>query len=372
MANGLIFFPKMENLESNQNQSSKIWSTQFFKHLPFLALGVLSWLGFSYLFLLFIKLNQSRTIYDFPWHYDAPIWQFKQGLMGATIMIFVKWKFGLLSDKSKNLFRDFIILVLLIPFNAVLTTSYYQFINGSGYSGRNAAVEYNLVLGSLSGVIMQTFVAMTCIGYFYLSLVKQTKEKLISLQQAKSEMELKTLRQNLEPHFLFNNLNVLSSLIESNPTRANEFLSKMSEIYRYILQAQNTEFVPLKDEIEFAKDYVYLLKERFGAAYDFDWQIAEENLNGRMIVPVSLQSLIENAVKHNAGNPENPLQIAIKMENEYLLVENDMRKKNLTFQTNRSGLENLQTRYAFLTEKPLEITQSNSLFKVKLPLLHAE
>lgn len=362
----------MQKQQNNLNLLCKIRSAEILKHLPFLILGILSWLGFSYLFLLFIKLNQSRTIYDFPWHDDAPIWQFKQGLMGAIIMILIKWEFGLLSEKSKNLFSDFIILILLIPFNAVLTTSYYQFIDGSGYSGRNAAVEYNLVVGSLSGVIMQTFVAMTCIGYFYLSLVTKTNEKLAAAQQAKTEMELKTLRQNIEPHFLFNNLNVLSSLIESNPTRANEFLSKMSQIYRYILRSQAAEFVPLKDEIEFAKDYIFLLKERFGAAYDFDWQVREENLNGQMIVPVSLQSLIENAVKHNAGNPENPLQIAIKLENEYLTVENEMREKFLTFQTNKSGLENLRNRYAHLTEKQLEIVQNDLFFKVRLPLLHAE
>ncbi len=362
----------MQRLKNNRNLLDKIKSTQFLKHLPFLVLGILSWLGFSYLFVLYTKMGLSRSIYNFPWHSDAPIWVFRECLMGASITVFVKWKFGLLTETSKSFFRDFLILICLIPINAFLIKAFHMLVLGVTYTAGERPIEYDWVMGFLSGCIAQTFVSMICIGYFYLTLVNKTKERLFAAQQAKAEMELKTLRQNIEPHFLFNNLNVLSSLIESNPARANEFLSKMSEIYRYILQSQNVEFVPLKDEIEFAKDYIYLLKERFGTAYNFDWQIAEEKLNGQMIVPVALQSLIENAVKHNAGNPENPLPITIKLVNEQLTVENEMREKHLTFQTNKSGLENLRNRYAFLTEKPLEITQNASLFKVKLPLIYIE
>ena len=358
--------------KSNQSWSEKISSTQTLKHLAFFGLGCLSWLGFSYLYSFTVKILESGSIYKYTWTSDTPKWFFLFCIIGAFILILTKWIFGLLTENSKSVFRDFLILILLIPFNSILIIGFLTFVLRGSASGGNKPIEYDLVAGFLIGFMIQMFVAMTCIGYFYLNLVNTTKERLIAAQQAKMAMELKTLRQNIEPHFLFNNLNVLSSLIESNPMRANDFLSKMSEIYRYILQSQNTEFVLLKDEIKFAKDYIYLLKERFGTAYDFDWQIREEKLNGQMIVPVSLQSLIENAVKHNAGNPEKPLQIAIKLENEYLTVENEMREKLLTFQTNKSGLENLKNRYAFLTEKPLEITQNASLFKVKLPLLHAE
>lgn len=358
--------------KGNQSWSEKIWSTQTLKHLAFFGLGCLSWLGFSYLYSFTLKILESGSIYKYTWTSDTPIRFFLLCLIGAFILILTKWTFGLLTENSKSVFRDFLILILLIPFNSILIIGFLTFALKGSASGGNKPIEYDLVAGFLIGCMIQMFVAMTCIGYFYLNLVNTTKERLIAAQQAKSEMELKTLRQNIEPHFLFNNLNVLSSLIESNPARANEFLSKMSEIYRYILQAQNAELVPIKDELEFAQKYVFLLKERFGAAYNFDWQIDRKKLNGQMIVPVSLQSLIENAVKHNSGDPENPLSVVIKLENEYLAVENEMREKQLTFQTNKSGLENLQTRYAFLTKKTLEITRTDSFFKVKLPLLHAE
>ena len=288
--------------------------------------------------------------------------------MGAMLLIAAKYFFNLLTEKSRSLIRDFTILILLIPVNSVLITAFHFFVLGVTYSDTRA-VEYDLVMGFLHGFVLQTFVAMTCIGYFYLTLVNRTNEKLAAAQRAKTAMELKTLQQNIEPHFLFNNLNVLSALIESDPAKANEFLDKLAELYRYILQTQNVETVPIKDELEFARNYIFLLKERFGAAYSFEWQIVENELNGQLIVPVALQTLLENAVKHNAGNHENPLRISVKMEKNFLSVENEIREKNLTFETNKTGLQNLQTRYAFLTDAPVEISQNEQIFKVSLPLL---
>ncbi len=354
---------------NNQTSSDKIRSTQFLKHSAFFGLGCLSWLGFSYLFVLYIKIPQGRSIYNFPWSWDAPLWNFAFSIIGAFFFIIAKWMFGLLTEKSKSIFRDFIILICLIPVNSLIIDAFSILVLNATYSGRHAPLEFDWIMGFLHQFISQTFVVMTCIGYFYLLLVNKTKERLIAAQQAKTAMELKTLQQNIEPHFLFNNLNVLSSLIESNPSRANDFLNKMAELYRYILQTQSLEVVPIKDELTFSQNYVYLLQERFGEAYNFVWQVPENRLNGQMIVPVALQTLIENAVKHNAGENENPLQILVRLDEDSLSVENQLRTKELTFQTNQSGLQNLKTRYAFLTDKPIDVLQNNKLFKVKLPLI---
>ena len=354
---------------NNQTWLEKIRSTQTLKHLAFFGLGVLSWFGFSYLFLLFIKLGQTRSIYNFPWHYDAPIWAFKECLIGAAIIISVKLKFNLLTEKSKSLGKDFAVLLSLIPINSLLVSFLFIFGLGLVYAGDGASKEYEFAMSFLGGFIKQTFVAMTCIGYFYLTLVNHTKERLSQAQQAKTAMELKTLQQNIEPHFLFNNLNVLSSLIESNPKRANEFLDKLSELYRYILQTQHAETVSLKDELDFSRNYAFLLQERFGDAYSFDWQIDENKLNGQKIVPISVQTLIENAVKHNAGSNENPLLIRIILEGDFLQVENEKREKPQTRPTNQTGLENLKTRYTFLTKKAVEVSQDVEIFRVRLPLL---
>ena len=347
----------------------KIQTSQISKHLPFLALGILSWLGFSYLYVLFLKMNLARSIHNFPWHSDAPIWTFRECLMGAAMTIFVRWKFDLLTEKSKSLLRDFLILAFLIPVNSFLITAFHTLVLSATYSGGERAADFNWVMGTISGLIIQTFVSFTCVGYFYMTLVNQTKEKLIYAQKAKSEMELKTLQQNIEPHFLFNNLNVLSSLIESNPNKANDFLSKLAELYRYILQTQTLEVVPIKEELTFAKNYVYLLQQRFGDAYNFVWEVPENQLDGQMIVPVALQTLIENAVKHNAGSCEKPLPIAIKLDECFVAVENEVREKPQTRPTHKTGLQNLAARYAFLTDRPIEIEQTAETFNVKLPLI---
>lgn len=347
----------------------RISHSQILKHLAFLALGVLSWLGFSYLFTLYIKIGQGHSLERFPWHYDAPIWDFKYCLAGAFLTIFIKWAFGLLTEKSTSWLRDFAILILLIPLNSLIINAFAILVLNLSYTGGEAPIEYDWVMGFLHNIILQLFVSFTCIGYFYLTLVNKTKEKLQLAQQGRSEMEIKTLRQNIEPHFLFNNLNVLSALIESNPKKADDFLNKLAELYRYILQTQTLEVVPLKDELTFAENYIFLLRERFGNAYNFSWEVSENKLNGQMIVPVALQTLLENAVKHNAGNPHEPLQISVKLDENFVSVENDVREKMQTRLTNKTGLQNLKTRYAFLTEKPIEIRQDAQTFKVKLPLI---
>lgn len=347
----------------------KIEPSGILRTLSFLSLGILSWLGFSYLFTLYIKILQGGSLTDFPWHTDAPVWAFKDSLAGAAMLIGGRWLFGLLSEKSKSVSRDFFILVLMTPIIAFSISAFSIQVLGLTYSGGEKPVSFDWVMSFLHILILQIFVSFTCIGYFYLSLVNQTKEKLIQAQRAKSEMELKTLQQKVDPHFLFNNLNVLSSLIEKNPQAANEFLDKLAQLYRYILHTQNAEVVSIKEELEFAENYAYLLQKRFGTAYDFDWQVTKSEINGQMIVPTALQSLLENIVKHNAGSRKNPLPIRVKFDGEFLTVGNELRPKSPVAAPSGTGLQNLQARYDLLTENSFEISKNEKTFAVKIPLL---
>lgn len=347
----------------------KIEPSKILQTLGFLSLGVLSWLGFSYLFTLYIKILQGRSLTDFPWHTDAPVWAFKDSLAGAATIIGVRWLFGLLSEKSKSVSRDFLILTGLIPLIALINTAFAILVLGISYTGRKTPDAYDWTMGFLHDLILQIFVGFTCIGYFYLSLVKQTKEILIQAQKARSEMELKTLQRKVDPHFLFNNLNVLSSLIEKNPRAANEFLDKLAQLYRYILHTQNAEVVSIKEELEFAENYAYLLQKRFGTAYNFDWQILKSETDGQMIVPTALQSLLENVVKHNAGSKKNPLRVCVELNENSLIVENQLSRKSQTVSPSGTGLQNLSARYLLLTEQPIEILPGEDVFTVKIPLL---
>ncbi|MEJ7860560.1 MAG: histidine kinase [Pyrinomonadaceae bacterium] len=331
-------------------------------------LGLLGWLLFCFLFLVFIKLLMARSLERFFFHWDAVYWMFLDCLIGALLIILVKRGFDLLSENSASSSKDFLILISTIPFIAFVTTVWSIAGLEKLLAGKTHTL-YDWIMEYLIDLITQTMVGFSTISYFYVSDLIKTKERLSAAQRAQSEMQLKLLQQNVDPHFLFNNLNVLSSLVEKNPQIAAEFLTKLAELYRYILHTQNTEVISLKEELIFAQNYLYLLEKRFGRAYDFDWRISAAKINGQMIVPAALQGLLENVVKHNAGNHKEPLKILVEMEKDFLLVENEVRAKSNKPLMSGTGLENLKARYAFLTEQPIEILQGESVFRVKLPLL---
>ena len=331
-------------------------------------LGMLGWLLFCYLFLVFIKLRMAGSLEGFFFHWDAPLWLFLDCLIGASLFFLIKQKFNLLSENLTSASRDFLILIAAIPPVSFIVTFWGVVIIEKVYFGKTHTY-YNWVSEYLIDLIAQTIVCLSSISYFYISALIQTKERLSAAQRAQSEMQLKLLQQKVDPHFLFNNLNVLSSLVEKNPKVAGEFLAKLAELYRYILHTQNTEVVPIKDELDFAQSYVYLLKQRFGEAYHFDWQVPSAKINGQMIVPAALQNLLENVIKHNAGNQSEPLQVRVELNENFLQVENEIRAKSHARPTSSTGLQNLTARYAFLTEQPVEITRDENFFRVKLPLL---
>lgn len=331
-------------------------------------LGLFGWLAFCYLFLVFIKLRMAGSLERFFFHWDAPLWLFLDCLIGACLFFLIKRKFNLLSENLKAVNRDFLIFVAVIPLVSLIVTFWGVIVVEKLTYGKTHTY-YAWVSEYLIDLITQSVVCLSCISYFYVSALIKAQERLSAAQRAQSEMQLKLLQQQVDPHFLFNNLNVLSALVEKDPKIANEFLNRLAELYRYILQTQNVEVVPIKDELEFAENYLYLLKQRFGNAYNFDWQVPQAKINGQMIVPASLQGLLENVVKHNAGNQKKPLQIRVELGEDFLILENELRPKSNSQQASGTGLQNLSARYAFLAEQEVEIKRDETAFSVKLPLL---
>lgn len=331
-------------------------------------LGLLGWLLFCFLFLVFIKLLMAGSLENFFFHWDAVYWMFIKCLIGAALIALVKRSFNLLSENSTSISKDFLILIAAIPFIALIANLWGIVGIEKLYYGKTHRL-YDWVIEYLIDFITQTMVCFSCISYFYVSDLIKTKERLLMAQRAQSEMQLKLLQQKVDPHFLFNNLNVLSSLVEKNPKIATEFLARLAELYRYILQTQNVEVVPVSDELAFAQNYLYLLRERFGKAYNFEWKVPEAKINGQMIVPAALQGLLENVVKHNAGNQKEPLKVRVEMAEDFLLVENEICSKSHAQGASGTGLQNLTARYAFLTDRPVEILRERNVFSVKLPLL---
>ncbi len=195
-----------------------------------------------------------------------------------------------------------------------------------------------------------------------------TEQKIIT---GNVSAQFESLKNQLDPHFLFNSLNVLNSLIEENPENAQEFTHGLSKTYRYILDQKNKEVVSLQEELDFAKTYIELLQVRFEESLTYEIDTTDvQNVEDLKVVPLSLQLLLENVIKHNKASSIKPLHIKIKVEPQgYLLIQNNLNRRQINEERNGIGLENIANRYALLTSKPIKIEETETEFNVKIPLL---
>ena len=203
--------------------------------------------------------------------------------------------------------------------------------------------------------------------YFYKALQeKKVKEQKIIAGAASAKFD--ALKNQLDPHFLFNSLNVLASLIDENPDQAQRFTTGLSKIYRYVLEQKNKELVSLEEELKFASTYMKLLKMRFENSIEFE--IPEEISNEEAkVVPLSLQLLLENTIKHNIVSENRPLKIKIYEQDEFLVVENNYQKKEVLSNRKGVGLQNIVNRYNEITQRKVLINQTEEIFRVKIPVL---
>ncbi|TNE61384.1 MAG: histidine kinase [Bacteroidetes bacterium] len=196
------------------------------------------------------------------------------------------------------------------------------------------------------------------------------KETLIEAERLKKEhisARYETLKSQINPHFLFNSLNVLTSLVHKDADQAEQFIRRLSTVYRYILESRDQEVVPLEEELSILRAYLFLMDTRFGASLKVDIRIPDD-IRGQ-IAPLTLQMLVENALKHNEASKARPLQVEIYQENGYLVVENTLQPKNTLPESTGLGLANIQARYQVLTQKPVRIQPSDTAFVVKIPVL---
>lgn len=198
---------------------------------------------------------------------------------------------------------------------------------------------------------------------------KNWKEAAVQQEKLKREqlaLQYETLKSQVNPHFLFNNLNSLTSLISTNPDKAIDFVKKLSEVYRYVLDQKDHELVDLDTELKFLESYVFLQKIRFETNLDVQIDISSKNFK---VIPLSVQMLVENAIKHNEISDKNPLQIRVfSDDNQYLTVENRLQKKTGS-EGNGSGIQNISDRYEFFTDRKVKISFNSERFKISIPLL---
>ncbi|QWX85560.1 2TM domain-containing protein [Cellulophaga sp. HaHaR_3_176] len=203
--------------------------------------------------------------------------------------------------------------------------------------------------------------------YFYKAAQnKKVKEQKIIAGTASAKFD--ALKNQLDPHFLFNSLNVLTSLIEEDPKQAQKFTTSLSKVYRYVLEQKNKDLVSVDEELQFAKTYIRLLKMRFEDSIVFTVPDKSINPNAK-IIPLSLQLLLENAVKHNVVNSNRPLHLKVVEESGRLIVSNNLQEKQVVKKSSGVGLQNIQERYKILSDKTVNIFKTEKEFVVELPIL---
>ena len=202
--------------------------------------------------------------------------------------------------------------------------------------------------------------------YFFESWKNKVKEsEAISRTQLVNQLE--ALKAQLDPHFLFNSLNILSSLIDDNEP-AQQYLSRLSDVYRYVLLSKERTTVSLREEMEFVNAFLYLAKVRFQTGLEIETHISEESWN-LTVAPLSIQLLVENALKHNVITREHPLHVTIREKDGYLWVSNPIHKKVHLEPSTKVGLKNILEQYKLLSELPVHIIRDPLRFEVALPLL---
>ncbi|HVU54075.1 MAG TPA: histidine kinase [Puia sp.] len=198
---------------------------------------------------------------------------------------------------------------------------------------------------------------------------EDSRSTVEQLNIAKAQAELEALKNQIDPHFIFNSLNTLSFLITRDPQNARLYNDTLAKVYRYILSNKEKDLVLLKEEIEFISNYFYLLKIRFGDAINMIIEITDLASEDFLIPPISMQALVENAIKHNEFNDKTPLSINVSISSNYAIVKNVINLRTYAAPTSRIGLGNLDNRYKLITKRNIIIENNFKIFTVKLPII---
>ena len=292
-------------------------------------------------------------------------------LIGGSFMLGLMFIVAMLDQKLpwlrfplKRLIVQFIVTIvfsLIVIVFAILLSGFFWH--------QKITSDFFLETGAFMVKIAFLFVFLGTLIANAIMFFKNWKEAAVQQEKLKREqlaLQYETLKSQVNPHFLFNNLNSLTSLISTNPDKAIDFVKKLSEVYRYVLDQKDHELVDLETELKFLESYVYLQKIRFESNLDIQINV---NAGKFKVIPLSVQMLVENAVKHNEISDKNPLTIRIfSTEDEYLVVENRLQKKAGS-EGSGSGIQNIKDRYEFFTSKKVIISEGKEKFVVCIPLL---
>jgi hypothetical protein len=265
------------------------------------------------------------------------------------------------------------------PAFKILSISMVSALYGSAAGGLLTMTWFRFSKDIFTWNKLFSFIAFTTMAIIIFTLVyeilflnkeRELDTKIVEeLDRERVQAELDVLKNELDPHFIFNSLNTLNHLILTNPENAHLFNSRLAEVYKYVLVNKNKDLISLVKELEFIENYIFLLQVRYDNKLSFEYDAKEATARKIMMPPCALHTVVENAIKHNEFNEDNPLKIKISMNGEYLKVSNNKKPKLYLVESTNIGLRNLSSRYMLLCNKNIVIENKESSFLVKLPLI---
>jgi sensor histidine kinase YesM len=311
----------------------------------------------------------STLMWNRPWEGD-PIRYLKFGFVSALMWILM-WigndatshllteRIPWTKEPVKRLLVGALVMVMITLVAGFLAIGLYYLLLDINLFNRIGEILYPAFAISL-------VISMFLHGRSFLYSWRQEAVNAERLQREGLKSQYESLRSQVNPHFLFNSLNALTNLVHEDPDRAVKFIKQLSEVYRYVLETRDRDLVHVEEELKFLDSYLFLQRIRFGSKLN-----VEIDLKGdQRVAPLVLQMLIENAIKHNVVSDEHPLRIRVSQQNGWVVVENNrLAKRTLPEESTGVGLTNIRSRYAYFSDKPVQVESDDGKFSVKLPVI---
>ena len=304
---------------------------------------------------------------------DLTYWIGYVYFVGLSFCIWQGNRFFLLKQRphydwfSRPAQKIVVLLAANVLYTAPLTVAWlWLWYEAAGFAVWDVEAVRTVALINVICVIFITHI------YETVYLIQQRENDLLRverLDRARAEAELEALKNQIDPHFMFNSLNTLAHLIDTTHEQARSFCDDLADVYRYILKHKSTELVLLRDELDFARSYLALMSLRFGDAIDASLP-SPSSVNAGLIPPISVQVLLENAVKHNAFSEREPLRVSVEIEPDRIVVINELRPRLDARPSSGIGLHNLGERFELITRRPIAVASDTVTFRVCLPIVH--
>lgn len=279
-------------------------------------------------------------------------------LMGC-IDYFILYKLQPKGDNSELPMRNILVAMLCTPF----------LLGASGYLlSAWLAFPYTFTRNILPAMLCNAIIVLLIGIYLYGKRQMESRQRLALMEQEKTRYQFETLKNQINPHFLFNSLNVLASLTYQDADKTNLFVKKLAEVYRFLLTTHNRHTVSLEEELHFTETYLYLEDIRFGEALQVSISGDRNMQSHHEVIPASLQMLVENAIKHNTATTKSPLIVRIAIRKNGIIVSNNLQLRSYVGTKNGMGLANMRNLYA-LHGKELSVWKTETDFVVEMPFI---